>query len=73
MNEHGQAKSPKLLTYPEAADTLGISVSHLKREVAVRAIGVVRIGPRGIRFSVADLDAWVARHRVPPARNQRGA
>jgi predicted DNA-binding transcriptional regulator AlpA len=50
-----------LLSAPNAAKALGMSQKLLWSLSAPRGtIPVVRIGVRGVRYSVADLQAWIA-------------
>lgn len=54
-----------LLTLPEAAAYLGLTVPGLKYRVYnLRAVSSVRFG-RCIRFRREDLDAYIAAHTVP--------
>ncbi len=54
-----------LLTIDQAAELLGVSAPTLRR---IRAqIGFIRLGPRKIRFTRTDLDAYLAAARVAPA------
>jgi predicted DNA-binding transcriptional regulator AlpA len=58
------APPPQALTEPEAARYIAYSVPFLRltrREN--RGPAFIRIG-RSIRYRIADLDAWMAAHRV---------
>lgn len=55
---------PHLVTFREATRRLGVSDSHLHREVKRGALPVVRVGQRAIRFDVADLAAYVEARRT---------
>ena len=57
-------ESPKslLLSKAAAARTLNVSVRQLTRFVASGVLTPVRLGPRLIRFTPAELEAFVARH-----------
>ena len=54
----------ELLTYEEAAQLLSIKRATLYSLVHHRRIPHVRLGPRFVRFSRAELEQWVAVHRV---------
>jgi excisionase family DNA binding protein len=54
---------PPLMTYQQAADYLGLSLSYIKTmrrrtDAGYDGIPFVRIGTN-VRFKKADLDAWV--------------
>ena len=60
-----------LLTITEAAARLGTPTRFVRRLVAERRIGFTKVG-RYVRFSNADLDAFIAAGRVEPVdRTQR--
>lgn len=52
-----------LLTVKQAAELLGVSGRTLWSMYTSGEIPVIRIR-RTVRFSVADLKAWIARHRT---------
>jgi excisionase family DNA binding protein len=54
-----------LLTIPEAASRLGTTQRFVRRLIAERRIGYVKIG-RFVRFTVADIDDFIAAGRVLP-------
>ena len=54
-----------LLTTPEAAQRLGVSKRTIQELAAERKIGFIKFG-RNIRFSRADLDAFIEANRVKP-------
>lgn len=58
-----------LLTIPEAAARLGTPTRFVRRLVAERRIGFTKVG-RYVRFSHADLDAFIAAGRVEPAADR---
>jgi len=58
-----EASPFKLLDTTEAAAALGIGRRTLQEKVEAREIACIRIG-RSIRFSEADLAAFVERNRV---------
>lgn len=56
-----------LLDYEAAARYLGTTPRHVRELWAKRYVAAVKIGRR-VRFRLIDLDAFIAAHRVPPAR-----
>lgn len=61
MNDNIPAK---LLDYEQAAAYLSVPVGTLRAMVHRKTIPHHRLGPRTVRFDRADLDAWLALHRV---------
>jgi predicted DNA-binding transcriptional regulator AlpA len=63
MDQSDTQSHRQILTTPEAADYVGLSASQMAK---LRCLGG---GPRyaklgaAVRYSTADLDDWVARHR----------
>ncbi len=57
----------EMLTYAEVEEKYGIKVSTLYSLVHQKRIPHVRLGRRFIRFSVPEVEAWVASHRVAGA------
>lgn len=55
----------RVLNLQEAAEFLSTTERHLRRLVAERRIGFVKVG-RFVRFQVADLDSYLAAQRVAP-------
>jgi predicted DNA-binding transcriptional regulator AlpA len=62
---------PQWLAEGEAAEYIGMSVAYLKKARVSGTIGnrtpgpaFHRMGRRAVRYSRADLDAWLASHRV---------
>lgn len=53
-----------LLTRQDAARRLSISLTTLKRLMREGAIAYIRLPGRAVRFTAADLDAFVAAQRV---------
>jgi excisionase family DNA binding protein len=53
----------KLLTAPEVAALLGVSVRHIRRLVASRQIPFVRCGTL-LRFEPDQIDQWLCTQRV---------
>ncbi len=49
-----------LLRPQEAANSLGVSLRSLMAWAAAGEVPVVRLGDRCLRFSVADLQVWIA-------------
>lgn len=73
---HGEMVEPTevdLVTYPEAADLLGVQLSTLYSLVHAKRVPHVRIGPRFVRFSRRALQAWIGSHTVAPLSARRGA
>jgi len=57
-----------MMDYYEAAAYLGLSKGTLYAMVSRRQIPHVRLGPRLVRFSRAELDAWLDARTVMPER-----
>jgi excisionase family DNA binding protein len=55
----------KYLTVPQAADYLNTSERFIRRLIAERRVAFHRVG-RHVRFTPADLDAFVESGRVEP-------
>lgn len=53
-----------LLTIEEAAAYLGCSRRYMITLVHERRVAAIRFGHRTVRFDPADLDAYIAAHRV---------
>ena len=56
-----------LLTAPQAAEYLGISIHTLRQWVSQHRVPLVKLS-RAVRFDPAALAAWIAEHSQP-ARN----
>lgn len=56
-----------LLDYEAAARYLGTTPRHVRELWAKRYLAAVKVGRR-VRFRIADLDAFIAAHRVPAVR-----
>lgn len=54
----------RYLSYKQAAEYLAVPAGTLRSLVSHRKIPHVRIGPRSVTFEVAELDRWIAQHRV---------
>ncbi len=50
----------ELLTVPEAAQRLRVSVRHARRLIAAGRLRVVRLSPRVTRVKTTELDAFIA-------------
>jgi excisionase family DNA binding protein len=53
----GERRHPELIGLPEAADRCDVSYRTVRRWVADGRLSAVRIGPRLLKVSIADLDA----------------
>jgi len=53
-----------LLTYKQAANYLGVSLSYLTKLKARGAISYVLIGNRGVRFRVISLNRWIEKREI---------
>ena len=62
---HRSSPTDALLTIPEAAVRLGTPTRFVRRLVAERRIGFTKVG-RYVRFSNADIDAFITSGRVEP-------
>lgn len=54
-----------LLTIPQAADRMNMSLRYVRRLVSERRIAYVKLG-RSVRLAPADVDAYIAASRVEP-------
>lgn len=70
MSEAG-ALSERLLDAREAAQLLHVRRSTVYELVRSRGLPHVRIGDRGLRFTRADLAAWVAENTYGTAARRR--
>jgi excisionase family DNA binding protein len=59
-------------TYATAAEYVHVSATTLREAVRDQQLVAVRIG-RSVRFTRADLDAYMRMHRVEPKRVERRA
>lgn len=67
--------TPKYVDARTAARRYGLPVGTIHALVSQGRIPHVRLGPRFVRFDLAELDAWYAKHRVearprPPRMSQ---
>ena len=53
-----------LLSASEVAERTGLSLAVVYRLAREGGLGAVRVGERGVRFSAAGLEAWLAGGRV---------
>ncbi len=56
----------QLMTYPQAAEFLGLKIDTLYSMVSRREVPHVRIGRRLVRFDRTELHRWLERHAVRP-------
>jgi excisionase family DNA binding protein len=65
--ERGAATAalPSMLNVPEVAIYLGTTERHIRDLIHRRAIPFTKVG-RLVRFSLSDIDAWVAEHTNRP-------
>lgn len=54
-----------LMDLPAVAERLGVNDRHIRRLVAERRIPYIKWGHL-LRFDPDEVDAWLARNRVPP-------
>jgi excisionase family DNA binding protein len=59
-------EAKRYLNYKQAAEYLSMPIGTLRSLVSHRKIPHARMGPRLVRFELADLDAWIAQHKVTP-------
>ncbi len=59
-------EKPELLDYPAAAAYLGLSPMTLRRYVSKQRIGYTKLGPRAVRFTPAQLQAFIRAGAVEP-------
>jgi excisionase family DNA binding protein len=55
--------APQFLTVSQAAELMGVSVSHARREIALGKLAVHRLGTRTLRISRRDLSAYLEARR----------
>lgn len=58
----------RLVSLPEAAEMLGLSVKTVRRYIAAGDLDAVRLGRRVIRIKTASLDRLIDAHPVNPWR-----
>lgn len=69
LDDVAPTKTPRLLTIQEAATALGVSRDTVRRLCDRREIGYVQSEPGAAkRIALADIEAWINRHAVPPLR-----
>lgn len=54
-----ERRHPELIGLPEAADRCGLSYRTIRRWVAAGRLPAVRVGPRLLKVSTADLDTLI--------------
>ncbi len=59
--------SRNILNKPEAARYLHLCQRSVEMAVRAKKLAAIRYGPRAIRFTKTDLDAFIARHRLRAA------
>lgn len=60
----------RFLSYAQAAQYLALPIGTLRAMVHRKTIPHVRIGPRTVTFELADLDQWIAAHKVANDHNR---
>lgn len=69
LDEIAPTKAPRLLTTQEAATALGVSRDTIRRMCDRREIRYVQAeAGTAKRIALADIQAWIDRHAVPPLR-----
>jgi hypothetical protein len=53
-----------LLTLPEAANELNISVKNLRAIIRTKAIEIVKLSPRTTRIAPGDLEDFISKRRI---------
>ena len=61
------SNAPTLLTTNEVAARLGVHRRMVERLVRSGDLPCVRIAPRSLRFSAADIDAFIAARKIEAA------
>ena len=56
--------SPQLLTIPDVARRLALSIRSVRTLIALGKLPVVRVSTRAVRITESDLAAFVAERRV---------
>ena len=64
---------PALLTPDQVAERLGVRRARVLALVRGGAIGVVRLGPRTVRFRPSDVEAYIDRQRRPAIEERRNS
>lgn len=69
LDQLAPASQPRLLTVQEAATALGVSRDTIRRMCDRREIRYVQTEAGAAkRIALADIQAWIDRHAVPPLR-----
>jgi excisionase family DNA binding protein len=66
-----EKKQDKLLTVEAAADRMGTSVRFVRRLIAERRIGFIKLG-RLVRIAESDVDAFIEAGRMPVITSSDG-
>jgi excisionase family DNA binding protein len=62
---YAETRMPKLLSFEEVADVLGISPRSAYRLVERGHLAAVRVGLKRLRVDAAELAAYIDRQRIP--------
>lgn len=63
----------ELLTYDQAAELLGVKRGTLYSWVHLKRVPHIRLSKRCVRFDRRELEAWIAKKKVAPAKRSGGA
>lgn len=66
-----EKKQDKLLTVEAAADRMGTSVRFVRRLIAERRIGFIKLG-RLVRIAESDVDVFIEAGRMPAITSSDG-
>lgn len=66
QHPNGHADRESLIDLPALAERLGVCERHIRRLVAERRIPYYKWGHL-LRFDPAEVNHWLARHRIHPA------
>ena len=64
LRESAQHPAPLLHTKPQASRLLCMSIRSVENAMREKRLAYIRLGKRAIRFRPADLEAFIARHRI---------
>jgi excisionase family DNA binding protein len=64
--------SGRLLTMPEAAERLGITVHHAREMGRRGELPIILVGDRRVRIRVAALEEWIRRRERATVPTRRG-
>jgi excisionase family DNA binding protein len=65
-NSEADAVSERIVGYREAEQFLGLGGPTLRWLVHQKRIPHIRLGPRIVRFRIAELNAWLEAHACRP-------